>query len=99
MDVLKRFMMMNCKPTPTPIAIGTKLDNYDIAPNVDPTLFKRLVGNLMYLSTTRSNIMYVVSLIFKFTESSKDSHLQVGKRILKYIARIVYYIPTLVMIS
>jgi len=48
MDVLKRFMTMNFKPTPTPIAIGTTLDNYDIASNVDPTLLKRLVGTLMY---------------------------------------------------
>lgn len=50
MDLLKRFMMINCKPTPTPIAIGTNLNKEDVGPNVDPTLSKKLIGSLMYLT-------------------------------------------------
>ena len=40
----------------------------------------------MYLTTTRPNLMYVVSLISIFMESPKDSHWNVGKRILRYVA-------------
>ena len=57
MDVLKRFRMMKCKSTPTPIAIGTKLNKDDVGPNVNPTLFNRLVGSVMYLIVTRLDIM------------------------------------------
>ena len=85
MDVLKRFMMMKCKPTPTPIITKTKLSEEDKGSNVDPTLFKRLIGSLMYITTTRPNTMYVANLISRFMESPKDSHWQVGKIILRYI--------------
>jgi hypothetical protein len=71
MVVLKRFKMMNCKPTPTPTLIRTKLSNEDKGSNVDPTLFKRLVGSLMYLTATKLGIMYVVNLISRFMESPK----------------------------
>jgi len=46
MYVLKRFRMMNCMPTPTPIPTGTKLSKEDAGSNVDPTLFKRFIGSL-----------------------------------------------------
>ena len=45
-DLLKRFKMMNCNPVSTPIATGTKLSKEEKGLNVDPTMFKRLVGSL-----------------------------------------------------
>ena len=52
-DVLKRFKMMNCNPASTPIAIGTKLSKEEKGSNVDPTMFKRLVGSLMHMTATK----------------------------------------------
>ena len=49
-------------------------------------LFKRLVGSLMYLIATGLDIMYGVSLISRFMDSPKDSHLQVGKIIMRYVS-------------
>ena len=91
MDVLKRFKMMNCKPTLTPIAIGTKLRKEDVGSNADPKLFKRLIDSLMYLIVTRLDIMYVVILISRFIESPKDSHWQVRKIIMRYIVGTIGY--------
>ena len=59
------FRMLNCKPAATPMATGIKLSKYDEGSYVDPTLYKRLVGSLMYLTTTRPNIMFVVSLMMR----------------------------------
>eukprot|EP00253_Pinus_taeda_P032805 PITA_32805 len=73
-DLLKRFDMENCKPIPTPITIGTKLSKDDEGLDVNPTLFKRLVGSLMYLTAIRLDIMQGVSLISKFMETPKDTH-------------------------
>lgn len=39
----------------------------------------------MYLTTTRPNIMHVVSFINKFMESLRKSHLNVAKRIFTYL--------------
>ena len=55
--------MSNCKTTPTPVIIGLKLSKDDDGSTVDPTLFKRFIGSLMYLITIRPDIMYGVSLI------------------------------------
>jgi len=52
---------------------------------VDPTLFKRLVGSLIYLIVTRPDIMYGVILISRFMENPKESHWKEGKRILRYV--------------
>ena len=72
--VLKIFNMFNCKIVPTPIITSLKLGKDDDESNVYPMMFKRLVGSLMYLTATRRDIMYGVSLISRFMESPKDSH-------------------------
>ena len=53
---------------------------------VDPTMLKRLVGILIYLTITTPYIMYGLSLISRFMESPKDSHWKVGKRIMRYVS-------------
>ena len=53
--------------------------------SVNPTLYKSMVRSLMYLTATWPDMMHVVSLISRFMETPKDSHLQVGKRILTYV--------------
>ena len=83
--VLKRFNVSNCKVAPTPVITCLKLSKNDDGLTVDPTLFKRLVGSLMYLTATRTYIMYGASLISIFMESPKDSHQQEGKIILRYV--------------
>ena len=83
--------MVNCKPTVTPAATSTKLSKNDEGSCVDPTLYKRLVGNLMYLTTTRPHVMFVVSFISRFVESSKRTHWKEGKMILRYVSRTTNY--------
>ena len=51
--VLKRFNMSNYKVAPTLVITCLKLSKDDDGSIVDATLFKRLVGNLMYLIATR----------------------------------------------
>jgi hypothetical protein len=53
---------------------------------VDSTLYKSLVGSLLYLTATRLDIMYATSLVSRFMESPKDSHWRIEKRILRYVA-------------
>ena len=48
-------------------------------------MYKQLVGSLMYLTTTRSDLMYAVSLISRFMTSPTELHLQATKRVLRYL--------------
>ena len=66
--------MDKCKPTETPISLGRKLTKNDDKPAVNNTLYKQMVGILMYLTATRPYLMYVINLISRFMESPKDSH-------------------------
>ncbi|GKV36956.1 hypothetical protein SLEP1_g45038 [Rubroshorea leprosula] len=52
---------------------------------VDIKLYKQIVGSLMYMTTTRPDIMHGVSLISKYMEHPKELHLQTAKRILRYL--------------
>lgn len=47
---------------------------------VDETLYISLIGCLMYLTATRPNILYVVSILSRFMNSAKESHLKVAKK-------------------
>ena len=90
-DVLKRFRMLNCKPIVTPIETGTKLSKEDDGSKIDPRMYKRLVGSLMYLTATRHDIMFAASLISRFMETPKSTHWQAGKRILRYMNNKFWY--------
>ena len=84
-QVLERFNMQECKVAITPTVMGLKLSKNDSSKDFDPSLYKSIVGSLMYLTTTRPDIMHVVSLISRFMEKPKEAHWQAAKRILRYV--------------
>ena len=87
-DILQRFIMDKCKPVETPIALGTNLTKNGDEAAVNNTLYKQMVGSLMYLIATRPDLMYDVNLISRFMESPKDSYWKVGKIILSLLEEI-----------
>jgi hypothetical protein len=91
-DIIKRFRMEECNPAETPIPLGTKLSKNDEGPTMDSTLYKSLVGSLLYLPATRPDIMYAANLVSRFMESPKDSHWKMAKRILRYVAGTLNFI-------
>ncbi|GKV47387.1 hypothetical protein SLEP1_g54294 [Rubroshorea leprosula] len=84
-ELLRRFHMHICNPARTPVEVGTKLFKEGDDARVNPTFFKQLVGSLRYLTCTRPDISYGVGFISKFMESPRQSHLQVAKRIMRYL--------------
>jgi len=83
--------METYKPTPTPTVMGIKLRKDDLTKSVNPTLYKSIIGSLMYLIATRTDIMYAMSLISRFMENPKATHLQAAKRILRYVQGTIGY--------
>eukprot|EP00253_Pinus_taeda_P003658 PITA_03658 len=84
-QVLSRFNMEECKAAITPTVMRLKLSREDSSKDFDPSLYKSIVGSLMYLTATRLDIMYVVNLISRFMERPKEAHWQAAKRILRYV--------------
>ncbi|TXG57317.1 hypothetical protein EZV62_018630 [Acer yangbiense] len=85
-DLLKRFLMTNCKPITTQVASNEKLQQDDGAEKVDPTIFQKLVGPLIYLTNTRPDIAFVVNLVSRFMSNPSKLHFSIAKRILRYLS-------------
>ncbi|RDX81241.1 putative mitochondrial protein, partial [Mucuna pruriens] len=83
--VLEKFKMFDCNPVNTPMEGSLKLSKFDSGEKEDPTLFKSLVGSLRYLTSTRSDIMYVVGVVCRFIKSPTSTYMKVAKRILRYL--------------
>eukprot|EP00253_Pinus_taeda_P006526 PITA_06526 len=78
-EVLERFNMQESKAVISPTVMGLKLSKEDNNKDFDPSLYKSIAGSLMYLTATRPDIMYVVSLISIFMERPKEAHWQEEK--------------------
>jgi hypothetical protein len=75
-DVLKRFGMMDCKSMSTPMVTNLrKLHDSDTCLYlVDPTMYKQLIGSLMYMTHTRPDICYVVIAMSQFMTEPRQRH-------------------------
>ena len=49
------------------------------------TKYRQLVGNLIYLTTTRLKISFVVGILSKFMQKPCEGHWCAAKRVLKYL--------------
>ena len=67
-DILRRFEMMDCKSTSTPMTKNLKKLSDAVADSnlVDPTVYRQLVGSLKYLVNTRPDICFAVSTFGQF---------------------------------
>ncbi|XP_058071179.1 secreted RxLR effector protein 161-like [Magnolia sinica] len=84
-ELLEKFKMTDCNTVNIPVATGLKLTKEGELRSVDLTIFKSLIGSLIYFTFTRSDIVYSVRLLSRYTEVPKESHWLVAKRILRYV--------------
>lgn len=59
--LLEKFKMINCKSVATPLVVNEKLIKEDGSKQVDASLYRSLVGSLLYLTATRPDIMFAMS--------------------------------------
>ena len=78
-------MIKDCNSVSTPIEYGLKLSKNEAGKRVDATLYRQIVGSLMYLTSTIPDIMHAISLISRYMENPTEAHLLAGKRIFRYV--------------
>ena len=83
----KRFGLEHCNPVKNPIVPSDKLVKDEGGIKVNSTTYKKMVSNLMYLTSTVPDLMYVVSLTSRFMETPAESHQQAIKMIFRYLKR------------
>eukprot|EP00253_Pinus_taeda_P002725 PITA_02725 len=90
-DILRHFHMEECKLAPSPFQSGVKLSVSCTSPEVDATLYRQLVGKLLYLTHTRPDLSFVVGLVARFIQNPRESHWKAAKRILRYVRGTVQF--------
>ena len=62
-----------------------KLDKDEKGKSIDSTMYRGMIGSLLYSTASRLDIMQSVCLCARFHSCPKESHLSIVKRILKYL--------------
>ncbi|GKC37385.1 retrovirus-related pol polyprotein from transposon TNT 1-94 [Tanacetum coccineum] len=76
-ETLKKFGLEDSKPIKTPMSSEAKLTRDEDGESVDDTKYHGMIGSLLYLTASWSDIMFSVCLCARFQEDPKSSHLEV----------------------
>nr|GEW41430.1 hypothetical protein [Tanacetum cinerariifolium] len=79
--ILKKFGITEGKSASTPIDIEKPLLKDPDGEDVDVHIYRSMIGSLMYLTSSRPDIMFVVCACARFQVTPKASHLHAVKRI------------------
>jgi hypothetical protein len=79
------FQMTKCKPTSSPFLSGVRFEDAGTTPLVDSTLYRQLVGSLLYLNHTRPDISFEVGVCSRYMQEPHELHRKAAKRILRYV--------------
>jgi len=77
--------MTDCKILSTPMEKGLKLSAKADFKAVNESIYRQLVGSLIYPTTTRPNLSFTVSFISKFMTAPKVERWTATKRVLRYV--------------
>ncbi|GKE86360.1 hypothetical protein Tco_1560102 [Tanacetum coccineum] len=89
-DILKKFDFSIVKTASTPMEPNKALIKDEEAEDIDVHLYRSMIGSLMYLTTSRPDIMFVVCAYARFQVTPKTSHIHVVKRIFRYLKASLY---------
>eukprot|EP00253_Pinus_taeda_P011011 PITA_11011 len=82
---------VNSRPMAAPMITDWKKIDASEDKDVDPTLYRQLIGSLMYLVNTRPDICYAVNTLSQFMVEPKRAHWAVAKHVLRYLQGTVDY--------
>ena len=91
MEILKIFRMMDCKPMTMLMMMNLKLLSDYSSKIVDTTLYKKMIGSLMYLMKMRPNICFAVNTLSQYMVKPRRVHLNATRHVLRYLKGIATY--------
>ncbi|KAI3681162.1 hypothetical protein L6452_35946 [Arctium lappa] len=84
-DILDKCGLSDSKPASTPMKTHKQITVDLEWEDVDVHVYRSMIGSLVYLTTSRPDIMFPVCVCARFQVKPKQSHLQAVKRIFRYL--------------
>jgi hypothetical protein len=89
-EILQIFGMMDCKSMATPMTILNLLS--DSSSNlVDPTMYRQLIGSLMYMANIRLDICFAMNVLSQYMVEPGHAHWMETKHMLRYLCGTIGY--------
>ena len=88
---MKKLGLESTSSVRTPMSPNVKLIVDLLGKNVDSSLYRSMIGSLLYLPTNRPNISYSVGVYARYQANPKESHMLALKRIIKYVKTIAEF--------
>ncbi|GJU08051.1 uncharacterized mitochondrial protein-like protein [Tanacetum coccineum] len=84
-EILKKFGFTEVKTASTPMETQKPLLKDENGEEVDVHMYRSMIGSLMYLTSSRPDIMFAVCACARYQVNPKVSHLHAVKRIFRYL--------------
>eukprot|EP00268_Persea_americana_P063207 TRINITY_DN8175_c0_g1_i5.p2 TRINITY_DN8175_c0_g1~~TRINITY_DN8175_c0_g1_i5.p2 ORF type:complete len:139 (-),score=7.17 TRINITY_DN8175_c0_g1_i5:1892-2308(-) len=84
-DLIKFARLNDAKSFDTPLELNIKISKNDGCPLEGPTIFRRLVCSLLYVTMTRPDISHAMHTVSQFVSNPHRLHLLAVYRILRYL--------------
>jgi hypothetical protein len=85
LEILDDCGLLASKPARFPMESNLKLSQSNGVLLEDPSVFRRLIGRLLYLTITRPDISYAVQKLSLFMAHPRQPHLDAASRVLRYL--------------
>ncbi|GJY72372.1 retrovirus-related pol polyprotein from transposon TNT 1-94 [Tanacetum coccineum] len=83
--IVKKYGMLTSDSIDTPMVEKSKVDEDLQGKPIDATLYRGMIGSLMYLTSSRPDLICAVCLCARYQAKPTEKHLNVVKRIFRYI--------------
>jgi len=90
-DLVKWFGLDGKSRARTPMSTSVKISSDLVGKPVDPSLYRSMIGSLLYLTASRPDITFSVGVCARFQANPKESHLTAVKRIIRYVNDTLLY--------
>jgi hypothetical protein len=84
-NLVKKFGLEKAKHCDTPMSTTLKLSKDASGKSVEQTLYRGMIGSLLYLTASRPDISFSVGVCARYQSDPKESHLSSVKRIIRYV--------------
>ena len=82
-NLIKKFGLESASSVKTPMSPNVKLTVDLLGRSVDPSLYRSMIGSLLYLTTSKPDISYSVGVCTRYQANPKEFHMTALKRIIK----------------